>query len=116
MIPPAPPAAAARRMISTNSRISSSVGPNPKRRLVRNEGPFCPGCALIVTPLLWSRLESCELSANEGTWVENRVVGWALELLAGYLTAWRKVPWMESPVEEMSLTLPLCTWLRKVGL
>ena len=73
--PPAPPAAvAARRMMNTNSATSSSVGPNPKIRLSRSDGPVSGLFASIVT--LWAS-SSCESSvplANDGTWVEKPVV------------------------------------------
>src|SRR5947209_12601811 len=86
IIPPAPPAAAAaRRPISTNSRIKSSVGPKPKIKLVRNDGPVSGDLASIVTLWLSNRLVSCWLLANAGTWVENRVVATAFLSSDGYL-------------------------------
>ena len=92
------------------------VGPKPKIRLVRNDGPVSVDWASIVTPLLSSRLESSELFANDGTWVEKLVVDWADLSLDGNLIACLKVPWIESPVEAISFTLLEFTCARKVGL
>ena len=44
------------------------------------------------------------------------MVALAPESLGGYLNACLNVPWMASPVEEMSLTFPDWTWLVNVGL
>src|SRR2546423_2344888 len=90
--PPPPAAAAARRPISTNSAIKSSVGPKPKIRLVRNDGPVSGDLASIVTFSLSSRLVSCWLLAKEGTWVEKRVVATAFLSLGGYLISFLNVP------------------------
>ena len=57
-------------MIQTNSSRNSSVGPKPKIRLVRNDGPVFSDWALIVTLFFWSSANSCWLLANDGIWVE----------------------------------------------
>ncbi len=97
----APPDAATRRMTSTTTRISNSVGPKSASRLVSRDGPLSGDWASIVTPLPWSRLDSAELSANDGTWVEKSVLAWARGSLGGYLTACLNFPWIASAVEEI---------------
>ena len=97
-----------------NSPTSSSVGPKPRSKLVRNDGPPSGAFASIVATLPTSVGYSCVLSTNEGSCVEKRVVARALE--SGYLTAVLNVPWIESLVDEISLTLPFLTSFRKVGL
>ena len=54
--PPAPPADAARRMMKTNSRTNSSVGPNPNRMLSISDAPWFGFLALIVTNLVEQQL------------------------------------------------------------
>ncbi len=48
-------------------------------------------------------------SQNDGTTVENSVVGVADLSSGGYLSLVVNVPWMLSPVEVMDLTFPACT-------
>ena len=103
-------------MKNTISRIRNSVGPKPKIRLSISDGPLLGACASIVTFLLWSRLESSWLSANDGTCVAKLVEVGASLSLDGYLIACLSVPWIASPVEEISLTLPSLTCVRKFGL
>ncbi len=56
----------------------------------------------------------CRSRTRESGW-RNSVVGWAVWLPDGYLTAALNVPWTEFPVEEIELTLPASTWLMNVG-
>src|SRR5689334_7564313 len=114
MSPPAPPPAPAeRRAMNTNSATSSSVGPKPKMRLSAIEGPLLVGWALIVTPSERRELNSDELSAKDGIWVEKFV---DLAVPGGYATAFLSVPEIASPVEEIELTFLASTSLRNVGL
>jgi hypothetical protein len=53
------------------------------------------------------------LSQNEGTSVENSVVGVAAWPPGGYRRLVANVPWIVSPVEEIDLTWPASTWARK---
>ena len=101
-------------MMNTNNKTRRIVGPKPKIRLSRNDGPVSGFLASIVTLCCCSSWESCWWSANDGTWVEKSVAS-ALEL-AGYFTAALNVPWIASEVEVISVTLLLLTWFRKVGL
>ena len=80
--PPAPPPPAARRIRKMNSPTSRIVGPNPKIRLVKNDGPESGDLASIVTLWSCSRFDSAVLSANDGTWVEKLTVALAF-LIAG---------------------------------
>src|SRR5207237_10010676 len=98
-----------------NQSISRNGDPKPNMRLVRNDGPASGLLASIVTLLLSSSCDSCTLLANDGTWVEKYgALGTPFSL--GYLMAVLKVPWIESPVEEISLTLRALTCARNVGL
>ena len=114
--PPAPPPPAARRIRKMNSATSRIVGPNPKIRLVKNDGPESGDLASIVTLWSCSSFDNALLSANDGTWVEKLTVAVAFLSPAGYVTALPNSPWIESPVEEISLTLLFWTWVRNVGL
>ena len=111
-IPPSPPMPAApRRKNQTIRPRNSRVGPNPTSTCCQN-GAASGGFALTWTFFCRSSWISWS-SANAGRWVVNRVT-WAVALLsAGYLTFSRNVPWIVSPVEVTSSTLPVCTWARK---
>jgi hypothetical protein len=97
--PPAPPPPAARRKMNTNSRMNSSVGPNPKITLSSTDGPLLGDWASIVTFLDCSSEESTWLSANDGTWVAKLVDAVTVVLLAGYLIAVFRLPVIASPLE-----------------
>jgi len=72
--------------------------------------------ALTWTSWDWSRFVSDWLLQNDGTWVENRVVGVAFASVRGYLILVAKVPWIVSPLEEIDFTWPASTCWTKYGL
>ena len=72
--------------------------------------------ASIVTLWLCSSDDSSELLANDGTCVEKYLVASTPCSSGGYLTAALNAPWIESPVEEIAVTLFALTCARKVGL
>ena len=74
------------------------------------------GCALIVTPWLWSSFASWSVFANAGISVLKCDVGLAFFASGGYLTAFENDPWMAVPFEVISTTLFARTCSRKVGL
>ena len=70
-----------------------------------------------MTLLAAQRLEQLALLANDGIWVAKLVVGVDRGVVRGIADgAVLNVPWIESPLEEISLTLPASTWVRNVGL
>jgi len=77
--------------------MNSSVGPNPSRIVARTEVPGLGFWALTSTSWDWSRFVSDWLLQNDGTCVENRVVGVAVASAGGYLILVAKVPWIVSP-------------------
>ena len=50
---------------------------------------------------------------NDGTWVENSVVGVAFASLGGYRSFVVNVPSIVSAFEEIDFTCPACTCSRK---
>jgi hypothetical protein len=63
--------------------MNSSVGPNPSKISAIADVPGLGFWALTWTPFDWSRVVSEALSQNDGTWVENSVVGVAARLPGG---------------------------------
>jgi hypothetical protein len=88
----------------------SPVGPN-ESRIVSSSERLLGFSALIVTSWVVSSDDSSRLSANVGTSVLN-----CLALSPLYVTFFLNSPWMDSPLEEISSTLSLRTWVRNVGL
>ena len=75
---------------NTSSSRNSSVGPKPKIRLVRNDGPVFVGWALIVTLFFWSSLEQLLVVGERRDL--GREVARSCVPPAGYLTAFLNVP------------------------
>jgi hypothetical protein len=74
---PEPPAREARRATRTNRATRSSVGPKPRSSWPISDMPGLGDWALTCTSLDCRRFVRLALSQNEGTSVENRVVGFA---------------------------------------
>src|SRR5690348_16454737 len=84
---------------------SNSVGPKPKMIVCHNGVPSSSGLALTVTPLSIISVNSSS-SPNDGRTVLNLVFSLASLSSGGYLTSFLKVPWISSPFDVTSLTLP----------
>ncbi len=76
--------------------------------MTRNDVPSSTGWALTTTFLLMRRSSSPSLPKD------GRTVSKSLEEVLPCLTAVRNLPWIVSPLVEISLTLPWVTWARKV--
>src|SRR3954471_6455093 len=113
--PPAPPPAC-RRMSQMNRPTSRIVGPKPRNSVERNDRPLSMGSALTTTPLDSSCLVRFVVSTNDGT----SVLKWST-LVAFFspdgvnFAFFLRSPWIVSPCEEISWTLPACTCCRKNG-
>src|SRR3954453_3254464 len=91
---------------------SSSVGPKPKISVCQSGVPVSSGLALTVT-FLSSISRSRPSSANDGRSVSKLSSLRALPSSGLYVVFLRKSPWIESPWEVTSLTLPCSTCSRK---
>ena len=106
---PSIPPAELRRASATNSPTSSSVGPKPNTIVCHSGVPVSTGLAFTVTFFEIRSLDRPS-SPNVGRTVWNFVFGF-LPFPGGYSTAVLKVPWISSPFELISETLPFWTWL-----
>ena len=98
--------AAARRNSQMKMPTSSSVGPKPKISVCHSGVPSSIGSALTVT-FSRSISSSRPSSPNEGRTVSNLSFFFALPPPSGlYSVFLRNSPWISSPLEVTSLTLP----------
>src|SRR4051794_33657230 len=112
--PPAPPLIW-RRMSQMNRPTSRIVGPKPRNSVARNDRPLSGGSALTTTPLFSSCWVRFVVSTNDGTSVLKRSTVFALPPGGVNFAGFSRSPWIVSPREEISWTLPACTWSRKNG-
>src|SRR3954470_13738408 len=113
---PPPPPPIWRRMSQMNRPTSRIVGPKPRKSVARNERPLSGGSALTTTPLPSSCFVRFVVSTNDGTSVLKRSTLVAFFSPDGVkLAFFLRSPWIVSPCEEISCTLPAWTCLRKNG-
>src|SRR3954469_9799672 len=112
---PPPPPPTCRRMSQMKSPTSRIVGPNPRNRVARNERPLSAGSALTTTPLDSSSFVSSVVSTKDGTSVLKRSTVFALPPGGVKVAFFLRSPWIVSPREEISCTLPALTCCRKNG-
>src|SRR3954471_2720801 len=112
---PPPPPPIWRRMSQMKRPTSRIVGPKPRNSVARNERPLSAGSALTTTPLDSSCFVRSVVSTNDGTSVLNRSTVFALPPGGVKLAFFLRSPWIVSPREEISCTLPALTCWRKNG-
>src|SRR4051794_7968505 len=112
---PPPPPPIWRRISQMNRPTRRIVGPKPRNSVARNERPLSAGSALTTTPLLSSCFVRSVVSTNDGTSVLNRSTDRALPPGGVKLAFFLRSPWIVSPREEISCTLPALTCCRKKG-
>src|SRR3954453_15696183 len=112
---PPPPPLTRRRISQMNSPTRRIGGPKPRNSVARNERPLSAGSALTTTPLDSSCLVRSVVSTNDGTSVLNRSTVFALPPGGVKLASFLRSPWIVSPREEISCTLPALTCCRKNG-
>ncbi len=103
---------AARRKIQMKSAMIRIVGPKPSSRFASSERPSSIGRA-FTTAFSSIRICSSESSANDGRSVLKSVSLFA-SLPLPIVTADLNSPWIVSPLDVISLTLPFSASARKV--
>ena len=106
--PPAPPLICL-RMSQMKSPTSRIVGPKPRNSVARKERPLSAGSALTTTPLLSSCFVRSVVSTNDGTSVLKRSTLFAFPPGGVNVAAFLRSPWIVSPRDEISWTLPALT-------
>src|ERR671933_395768 len=89
--------------------------PKPRMSVARNERPLSGGSALTTTPFDSSCLVRFVVSTNDGTSVLKRSTLVAFSPGGVKVAFFLRSPWIVSPCDEISWTLPAWTWLRKNG-
>src|SRR3954468_4694425 len=112
---PPPPPPIWRRISQMNRPTRRIVGPKPRNSVARNDRPLSPGSALATPPMLASCFVRSFVSTNDGTSVLNRSTDRALPPGGVKLAFFLRSPWIVSPREEISCTLPALTCCRKNG-
>src|SRR3954471_15043889 len=112
--PPDPPPTW-RRMSQINRPTRRIVGPKPRNSVARKDRPLSAGSALTTTPLDSSCFVRSVVSTNDGTSVLKRSTFFALPPGGVNDASFLRSPWIVSPCEEISETLPALTCWRKNG-
>src|SRR3954465_8613271 len=112
---PPPPPPIWRRISQMKRPTSRIVGPKPRKSVARNERPLSAGSALTTTPLVSSCFVRSVMSTNDRTSVLKRSTSFALPPGGVNVAFFFRLPWIVSPWDEISSTLPAFTWLRKNG-
>src|SRR3954454_5919937 len=112
---PPPPPPIWRRISQMKRPTSRIVGPKPRKSVARKERPLSAGSAFTTTPLVSSCFVRSVVSTNDGTSVLKRSTSFALPPGGVNVAFFFRLPWIVSPCDEISSTLPAFTWLRKNG-